>query len=1147
MTREGPGAVIGRYKLLQQIGEGGFGVVYQAEQTEPVRRTVALKIVKLGMDTKQLVARFEAERQALALMDHPNIAKVLDAGTTEGGRPYFVMELVRGVPVTEYCDQARLDTAARLALFQQVCRAVQHAHQKGIIHRDLKPSNVLVAIHDGKPLSKVIDFGIAKATDRHLTEKTLFTEFRQMIGTPEYMAPEQAEMSGLDVDTRADVYSLGVLLYELLTGTTPFDMKALARNGYDAIFRTIREVDPQRPSMRVSTMGEELEAVASRRHTAGKTLGRELRGDLDWIVMKALEKDRSRRYETANAMALDIQRHLEHEPVAACPPSAAYRARKYARRHRLGVAAASIVLATVVSGVALSFARYADAAERRGRARDLHAAAARDEAAAEQAHAGEAGQRALAEAREKEAATDANRAKTVVDLVQDMLGSADPHDVRGRDYTVRQLLDDFDRGLGTRLKGDPEVEATVRLTMGSAYRNLGLLDKAEPHFRKALEISRRPGADAATLAASLNAWAVLRQDRGDYDEAERLHLEALAIRRKALGDAHPDVATSLSNLAAGLDAKGAYDKAEGLHREALAIRRKALGDAHPHVATSLSNLAAVLHDKGAYDEAEGLHREALAIWRKTLGDAHPDVATSLGSLAVVLSTKGAYDEAERLHREALAILRKSLGDEHPVVATSVGNLAEVLRAKGAYDEAEGLNREALAIRRKALGDEHPDVALSLSNLAAVLHAKEASDEAERLQREALAIWRKTLGDAHPDVGLSLSNLAEVLRAKGAYDEAERLHREALAIRRKALVDEHPDVATSLSNLALVLEAKEAHEESERLHREALAIRRKTLGDAHPDVATSLSNLAAVLHAKGAYDEAEGLHREALAIRRKALGDAHPHVALSLHNLAEVLRAKGAYDEAEGLHREALAICRKTLGDEHPNVATCLNTLAAVLEAKGAYDEAESLHREALAIRRKALGDEHPDVATILNNLAAVLHAKGAYDEAERLYREALAIRRKALGDEHPDVAEGRSNLLQLRLAKEDFVGAEAVGRELLARGRSHSTLAIVGMCLLKQAKWEEAEPILRECLAIRERELPDDWLRWNTASMLGEALCGQGKHAEAEPLLTEGYEKLRPPDPLLFRKREALERIVKLYEEWGKPDEAAAWRARLSE
>jgi serine/threonine protein kinase len=348
---EGAGQMIGRYKLLEPLGEGGFGSVWMAEQREPVKRRVALKIIKLGMDTKQVIARFEAERQALALMDHPNIAKVLDAGATETGRPFFVMELVRGVPILEYCDTEKLDTRRRLELFASVCHAIQHAHHKGIIHRDIKPSNVLVTLHDGVPVPKVIDFGIAKATSAELTTKTLFTEHRQMIGTPAYMSPEQAEMSGLDIDTRADIYSLGVLLYELLTGTTPFDVKELMSKGFAEMMRAIREDEPHKPSTRISNLGDTAARTARQRHVDAKKLGLLLRGDLDWIVMKCLEKDRTRRYETANGLAADVRRHLDGEPVVAAPPSRSYRLRKLVQRNRRHVLAAGLVAATLVLGV----------------------------------------------------------------------------------------------------------------------------------------------------------------------------------------------------------------------------------------------------------------------------------------------------------------------------------------------------------------------------------------------------------------------------------------------------------------------------------------------------------------------------------------------------------------------------------------------------------------------------------------------------------------------------------------------------------------------------------------------------------------------------------------------------------------------------
>src|SRR5262245_193854 len=374
-AHEGPGTRIGRYKLLEQIGEGGFGVVYMAEQQEPVRRRVALKIIKVGMDTRSVVARFEAERQALALMDHPNIAKVLDGGATELGRPYFVMELVRGVPVTEFCDQNRLTTQQRLDLFVQVCGAVQHAHHKGVIHRDLKPSNILVTMHDDRAVPKIIDFGIAKATEHRLTEKTLFTRFHQFIGTPAYMSPEQTGISGLDVDTRSDIYSLGVLLYELLTGRTPFDTKALLESGYEEIQRTIREKEPPTPSHRLAGLSkQELTTTAQRRRVEPVGLTRELRGDLDWIVMKCLEKDRTRRYETANGLAMDIGRHLAQEPVTACPPRAAYRFGKFVRRNKFAFAAGSVVAAALIAGLAtalLVLARERAANERAEQQRRL--------------------------------------------------------------------------------------------------------------------------------------------------------------------------------------------------------------------------------------------------------------------------------------------------------------------------------------------------------------------------------------------------------------------------------------------------------------------------------------------------------------------------------------------------------------------------------------------------------------------------------------------------------------------------------------------------------------------------------------------------------------------------------------------------------
>ncbi|HEX5054000.1 MAG TPA: serine/threonine-protein kinase, partial [Planctomycetota bacterium] len=437
--QEGPGTRIGPYKLLQQIGEGGFGAVFLAEQEQPVQRRVALKIIKLGMDTRQVVARFEQERQALAMMDHANIARVLDAGATDSGRPYFVMELCKGDPIVAFCDKHHLTIAERLELMVQVCNAVQHAHGKGVIHRDLKPSNILVGTQDGRPQAKVIDFGIAKATSQKLTDKTLFTEHQQVIGTLQYMSPEQAEGS-LDIDTRTDVYSLGVLLYELLTGSTPFDKRVLQNSMYSEIQRMIREVEPHKPSTRISDSRAQLVSLAAHRRVEPKRLGTLVRGELDWIVMKALEKDRTRRYETANGLALDLRRFLAGEAVLAAPPSAAYRLRKLLRRNKGAVAAAAAVATALLAGV-VGFAWQAQLAQHeRDQAVVARQAEAQERGKADQLAAAESRQRLLAESNER-------KADAINQFLVTMLGSANIREL-GREAKVSQALDQAAASVG---------------------------------------------------------------------------------------------------------------------------------------------------------------------------------------------------------------------------------------------------------------------------------------------------------------------------------------------------------------------------------------------------------------------------------------------------------------------------------------------------------------------------------------------------------------------------------------------------------------------------------------------------------------------------------------------------------------------------
>jgi eukaryotic-like serine/threonine-protein kinase len=616
---ERPGDRISRYKLMEQIGEGGCGVVYVAEQEEPVRRRVALKVIKLGMDTKQVMARFEAERQALALMDHPNIAKVLDAGATETGRPFFVMELVRGIRITDYCDENKLSTPQRLDLFIQVCRAIQHAHQKGVIHRDIKPSNILVTVNDGKPVPKVIDFGIAKATQGRLTEQTVYTAFEQFIGTPAYMSPEQAVMTSLDIDTRSDIYSLGVLLYELLTGRTPFDANELMKAGLDAMRQTLRESEPLRPSTRLHRLtGDELTTTAKRRNADAPRLISLLRGDLDWIVMKALEKDRTRRYETANSLALDVERHLKHEPVEARSPSKVYRFQKLVRRNKLAFAAALALGLALLLGAIVSSSQAI-------RATRAEAAAMHSQKQAE------AMNRFLTEELLYQATPDANASE--------------------KNVTLKEVIEKAARKLDQdAYADDPQLESRLRLAVGNTFFKLGLLGEAERHLRRAVALARASLGERheQTLAAQeALAWLLVGGLR-KWDEGERLSRETWQARRQLLGPEHRDTLDSMDTYGTALTNQKKNEEAEGIYRECLERRGRVLQTNHSDFLVTLGNLGQVLGEQGKLEEAERIMRQVIdQRTRAGFGDT-TDTFASIHNLAVTLLVRDRLDEAERL-------------------------------------------------------------------------------------------------------------------------------------------------------------------------------------------------------------------------------------------------------------------------------------------------------------------------------------------------------------------------------------------------------------------------------------------------------------------------------------------------------------------
>lgn len=727
---EKPGDRIDQYKLLQQIGEGGMGVVYLAEQESPLRRRVALKILKLGMDTKAVLARFEVEQQALAMMDHTSIAKVLDAGTTANGRSYFVMELVRGLRITDYCDQHQCSLPQRLELFKQICLAIQHAHQKGVIHRDIKPSNVLVTVASGVPVPKVIDFGIAKATNhQRLTDGALLTSFEQFLGTPAYMSPEQAEMSRLDLDTRSDIYSLGVLLYELLTGRTPFAASELMQLGLDEMRRKIREDEPRKPSTRLESMGlAEAADITKRFRLPATKLAALVRGELDWIVMKCLEKDRSRRYHTANGLAMDIQRHLGNEPVMAGPPSAVYRFQKLVRRNRVAFATVSAVAAALIFGLVVSTWMFF---------------------------------------REK---AEAQRSQAVAQFLKTTLESLNPAVAQGR-YTpmLLEMLKQTSERITTELRTQPEIQAELETIIGNAYYELTDFARAEAMYREALRVRQAVfGEPHRLVAASLNDLGNALTMQNHYLEGEKTLRQALAMRTTLFGEASVEVAKSLTSLADNLIDQKKLSEAEPLQLKALALQKKLLDVEYPDVFVSLDNLARLLRLDGRLEEAEAAFRAALAAAK---GRQNIAVSKTMARLTRVLDAEGKLAEAEKTCRETLALRRKLLDEEHELVSGTFHSLVSLLQRQKKFGEVEALYRERLQWMQGRLPTQEPEIIRTLAGFATALIEARKFAEAEPFAREALALREKQMpGDWR--IFASRSLLGASLLGQEKFAEAE---------------------------------------------------------------------------------------------------------------------------------------------------------------------------------------------------------------------------------------------------------------------------------------------------------------------------------------------------------------------------------------
>lgn len=897
------GKVIGAYRIVKQVGTGGMGVVYLAERADgQFQQKVALKVIKRGMDSEEILRRFQSERQILAQFEHPNVVRLLDGGMTDDGLPYFTMEHVEGEPIDSYCDRLSLSIDERLHLFRTICSAVQYAHRNLVVHRDLKPSNILVT---GDGSVKLLDFGIAKMLDvaGGSADVTGLTRMGVKVMTPEYASPEQVR--GEPVTTASDVYSLGVILYQLLSGHHPYRFPS--RSPAD-VEKVVRNTEPRKPST-VAQQTEVVEGspitpelVSKSRSTMPEKLRKRLEGDLDTICIKALQKMPEQRYGSVDQLLGDIVAHSAGQAISARPATLPYRVRKFVQRHRTAVTATAGVFLMVAVLVVFYTLRLA---EERDRAR-----------------------------------LEAMKAEQVSEFLTSLFKVSDPSESRGQTITARELLERGAARIERELSGQQEVQATMMNVVGKVYQSLGLYENATGYLERSLDIRRRIfDRTHPDVAASLNDLGSLLHARGFYPQADSLFRQALAIRRSVSDEPTPELAESMNDLGMVLRDMGAYDEAGPLLREALAVRQRALGLEHLKTAESLNNLALMYQDRGAYDTADTLMRAALQLKRKLLGEDHPEVSLSLGSLAFILQDKGEYDEAETLFRETLTLDRRIHGEVHPSISTDLYQLASLVQRKGQYDTAETLFRQVLELDRKLLGAEHPYIALDINNIASVRSEKEDLKGAETLYREALALNRKIHGEEHPEVATSFSNLGSVLNRQRRYAEAEPVLTRALQLRRKLLGEKHPHVVTTLSLLASLADGKGDSKQAEMRYREVYDLRVQLLGERHPQTAGAMVNLGSSMMKSGQVAGTETLLTAALSILQEKLPADHWEIANAKSILGECFVKLKKFKDAEPLVMEGYEGLKLRRGVGDRLTQSALRRVITLLEATNRKQEA----------------------------------------------------------------------------------------------------------------------------------------------------------------------------------------------------------------